>query len=144
MKTFKIAFYLLLAFLLFFLISGCQGTDQEESQTHSLQSQTASPELMAEINEALQKVVASREDVLAFIIYKVQVDHIDLSEDGALALVWINLIDPESGLTLPSENGLAIAKKLNPGEPWTIYLQADSTWINQQINNICTAHIISA
>ena len=85
---------------------------------------------MAEINEALQKVVASREDVLAFIIYKVQVDHIDLSEDGALALVWINLIDPESGLTLPSENGLAIAKKLNPGEPWTIYLQADSTWID--------------
>ncbi|NPV56923.1 MAG: peptidoglycan DD-metalloendopeptidase family protein [Anaerolineae bacterium] len=84
------------------------------------------------MQEKFQGTIEAREDVVAFLIYQVIVDHIDLSTDGSLALVWFSFLDPETGELLPSELGLAIAildNSTSSGGEWVIYLQSDANWM---------------
>jgi murein DD-endopeptidase MepM/ murein hydrolase activator NlpD len=75
------------------------------------------------IEKALQAAVTGREDVLAFMMYDVAIDHIGFSSDRTLALVYIALVDREDGEVIPTEAGLAMAVKEDAG--WRIVLQAD-------------------
>ena len=83
------------------------------------------------INIALKQAVAGREEVLVFLINEIAIDNIQFSEDRSLALVWLTLIDLDSGEVIPGEPGLAIAERQHneSGETiWDITLQVDSTW----------------
>jgi hypothetical protein len=76
------------------------------------------------IGEALQAIVIEREDVLAFMMYDVAIDHVGFADDRTMALVYLALVDREDGEVIPTEAGLAIAVKEELG--WRIVLQADS------------------
>jgi murein DD-endopeptidase MepM/ murein hydrolase activator NlpD len=89
-------------------------------------------ERISDINEALQEVIHSREDVLAFLLFRVTIESVDFSTDEDLALVWLTFVDPENGQIVPSESGLAIAKQNadipNADPTWKIVIQADPQW----------------
>ena len=123
--------------LLFFIFTGCtvlpnnelpgEGTETEEAQLPLPKTLTDPREI--ELLNKIQKAAEGREDVLAFIVYRVVIDHVDFSKDGNLALVWIALVDKETGFVQPGEPGLVIANKTtNPKNPWKITFQADNNF----------------
>ena len=72
---------------------------------------------------------AGREDILAFLIYRVTIDHVDYSADKSLALVWIALVDQQTGLVQSGEPGLVIAHATgDAANPWRIVFQADTNF----------------
>jgi murein DD-endopeptidase MepM/ murein hydrolase activator NlpD len=75
------------------------------------------------IEQALIAAAVGREDVLAFLIYDIAIDHIGFSEDRQLALVYLALIDREDGEVIPTEAGIAVAVREESG--WRVVLQAD-------------------
>ncbi|MEA4907721.1 MAG: peptidoglycan DD-metalloendopeptidase family protein [Anaerolineaceae bacterium] len=90
-------------------------------------------ETTQEVEAALQRVVEHRDDVVAFLIYKIVVDHVDVSADGNLALAWFGMIDPDVNEMLPGEPGLAIARRVATGsgaDNWEIIIQADANWMD--------------
>jgi len=77
--------------------------------------------------DQIKAKAAGRQDILAFVIYDVAVDRVDFSKDGKTALVWISLVDKETGLVQPGEPGLVIAtEKKDPTKPWKLIFQADN------------------
>lgn len=79
--------------------------------------------------EHVRATAATREDMLAFVIYDVAVDNVEYSKDGKLALVWISLVDKQTGLVQPGEPGLVIAKeKKDPTKPWKLIFQSDEAF----------------
>jgi hypothetical protein len=89
------------------------------------------------IQAALQAAVGqNREALLGFVIYEVFVDHIDYSQDGSTALVWMALRDTQTGEIVASEPGLSIARLEKQGvlsdpSSWTIELPFDADFVNQ-------------
>lgn len=82
-----------------------------------------------ELYSQIQKSVAGREDVLAFIVFDVSIDHVQYSKDGTLALVWVALVDKEKGFVQPGEPGLVIAQKTaDLTNPWQLTFQADANF----------------
>ncbi len=61
------------------------------------------------VEAALQAATTNREDIVAFLIYSVQIERVDFGEDGKAALVWFALIEPESEEVIPGELSLALA-----------------------------------
>ena len=78
-----------------------------------------------------EKVQQNEEDVLAYLINDVEIDHIQYNPDRTLALIWLALVDRETGEVLPGEPGLAIAKRESPTAPWQITLQSDVEWVTE-------------
>ncbi|MEW6718513.1 MAG: M23 family metallopeptidase, partial [Chloroflexota bacterium] len=92
---------------------------------------TLSPEERIALEEAIQAAVAShREEVLAFLIFDVVVEHVDISTDRMWALAWLHFIDPDTGEVIPTEPGLALAHRV--GDEWQVTLQAEAQW-NMQL-----------
>ena len=82
-----------------------------------------------ELLNAIETAAAGREDIVAFLIYKVAIDHVDYSEDKSLALVWIALVDHQTGLVQSGEPGLVLAHTTgDKASPWRITFQADSNF----------------
>ena len=48
---------------------------------------------VAAIDGALKSAVQGREDIAAFLVNDVIIDHITSSDDGKLSLVWLALVD---------------------------------------------------
>jgi hypothetical protein len=71
----------------------------------------------------------NQEKVLAYLLYTIEIDHVDINQSQDLALVWLAMRDPNSGQLLPSEPGLAIATLDSTGL-WDITLQCDEEWSN--------------
>ena len=96
-----------------------------------------------EIDAALQEAILDKdEQVLAFLIYDVMIDHLEFSSDGEWALVWLALVDKDTNEIMPAEAGLAIAQQqtiqIDPDSEatgWKIFLQADADW-NLILNQI--------
>jgi murein DD-endopeptidase MepM/ murein hydrolase activator NlpD len=85
-----------------------------------------------ELNTAIQNAASGREDVLAFIIYRVTIDHVDFSKDKSLALVWLSMVDKHTGEVQNSEPGLVIAHATGDGsQPWRVTFQADSIFAEE-------------
>ena len=103
-------------FLLIFLaalFAGCTvipaGTGQNlnTEQTPQLpQPKTLTDPTEIELLNAIQTAASGREDVMAFIVYRVTIDHVQYSDDKNLALVWIALVDKNTGLVQSGEPGL--------------------------------------
>ncbi len=120
-----------LLLLLALLAGGCsvlpEEGEPEEGQLPLPKSLSSAAEI--ELSNQIQEEAAGREDVLAFIVYRVVVDSVDFSKDGSLALAWLALVDKETGYVQPGEPGLVIAQKTdNPEKPWQLIFQADSNF----------------
>jgi murein DD-endopeptidase MepM/ murein hydrolase activator NlpD len=130
-----------IALLISILVSSCNQLITSNLVAKGLiDGQSFEDEDVQDIYLALQEMIQGREDILAFLIYEVSIDHVDFSADRNLALVWLSLIDPGSSQIVPAESGLVIAKRLPVAETekrWQIILQADSNWaeVLRQIPN---------
>lgn len=127
---------------LILLLAGCtvlpSGTSQTpefgEGSLHLPQPKTLTDPREIALNDAIQNAVQGREDVLAFLLYRIAIDHVDYAEDGSLALVWTALVDRETGLVQSGEPGLVIAHRAvdaSGAESWTLVFQADNTFAQE-------------
>lgn len=131
-KTPQIFFLLVTISLLFFtVLAGCK---PQLSLTFQQPKLVIEPESLEgeekEIAAAFEAAIAGREDVLSFLIFNVEIDHIVISSDRRTALIWYSLSDPETEIVISTEAGLAIAQK-SPSEEsgaWIVTLQAESNW----------------
>ncbi len=138
-KTFRIALYALIGVMTMFLLIGCtvmpdEGSPQPDGtlEPQLPQPKTITDPVQLEINSAIQKAAASRQDVLAFIVFRVSIDNVKFSKDGDLALVWISMVDKQTGLVQSGEPGLVIAHKTgDPSQPWRVIFQADPTFTDE-------------
>ncbi len=126
--------YSLLAIIILFsmLLSSCARA--EEPKVVLPKSVDFSTNPPADLTRAFKAAVAEREDaVLAFVIYNVRVERVTYSNDSQLALLWLVLTDPQTGDLIPSEPGLAIARRDNTGSTpdWIITMQVDEDWAGQ-------------
>jgi murein DD-endopeptidase MepM/ murein hydrolase activator NlpD len=83
-----------------------------------------------------QKVNGNRESVVGFLLYEPVVDHVVISEDGSIALLWIGLRDPETGAVIETEPGLSIARSQDADKAaspmnWSVDLPPDINWSKQ-------------
>lgn len=138
-KWFRFTFMLLISFLLIGALVGCTVAADEGvvsldgTQEPKLpQPKTLTDPREIELNTAIQKAAAGREDVLAFIIFRVTIDHVDFSKDGSLALVWVSMVDKQTGLVQNSETGLVIAHATgDAAQPWQVTFQADPSFATE-------------
>ena len=129
-KTTKI---LLICLLLAGLLIGCQvlpdsgDIDQTETEVPQLpQPKTLTDPREIELNSVIQKAAAGREDVLAFIIFRITIDHVEFSSDETLALVYFSLVDKDTGQVQNSEPGMVIAHATGDStDPWRVVFQAE-------------------
>ena len=130
-KSIKI---LLICLILTGFLIGCQvlpdegKTDQTGTEVPQLpQPKTLTDPREIELNSAIQKAAAGREDVLAFIIFRVTIDHVVYTSDDTLAIVWISLVDKQTGQVQNSEPGLVLAYATgDTTQPWRVVFQADT------------------
>jgi len=90
----------------------------------------ASP-LPPELQSALSETIAGRDDVLAFLIYAVVVDHIELAADGQTALLWLAFEERETGRRVAAEPMLVVASRPDPVRALQLSLPADPDWSRQ-------------
>jgi len=135
----RCVFLLLVSFLLISTLIGCSENPDEGSvsKVGTVAPKLPQPKTLTdpreiELNTAIQKAAAGREDVLAFIIFRVTIDHVEFSKDKSLALVWLSMVDKETGLVQNSEPGLVIAHATGDAtQPWRITFQADQTFATE-------------
>jgi len=121
----------ILTLLLLIFFTSCSVLPEEgetgEEQLPTPKTLTNAEEI--ELYNLIQKSAAGREDILAFIVYHVAIDHVQFSDDDQLALVWIALVDKDSGFIQPGEPGLVIAQRTtDPANPWQLTFQADNNF----------------
>ncbi len=111
------------------LLAGCKvAPDTSDGGLPSLpQPKTLSDPTWIELQKVIQAAAEGREDVLSFLLYRVTIDDVRLSDDGTLAVVWIALVDKKTGAVQSAEPGLVICHKGNDGT-WTVVFQADSNF----------------
>jgi len=131
MKSKTIRITMLTSLLLALFIGGCavlpETGEPEEGQLPLPKSLSSAAEI--ELSNQIQEEAAAREDVLAFIVYRVAVDSVDFAKDGSLALAWLALVDKETGYVQPGEPGLVIAQRTDdPQKPWRLTFQADKNF----------------
>ena len=91
------------------------------------------PGVLAALEHGLQAAVLARQEkTLAFVLYRVLIDRVQLSADGRQALLWLALAERDSARVIASEPGLAIAELSgpDPADPagWQFSLQVDEDW----------------
>lgn len=138
-KLIRITFSMLIIICLIGLLVGCSvlpddgSTQANGTEVPKLpQPKTLTDSREIELNSAIQKAAAGREDVLAFLIFRVAIDHVDFSDDGSLALVWFSLVDKSTGEIQNAEPGLVIAHATgDPSAPWRVVFQADANYADE-------------
>ena len=130
----KIRFLFTLLVLASIILSGCTVLEEAAAglmpKAPSAEPSASPPDPRLEaINTALQEAIRGREDVLAFLIYDVVIDHLQFSESGDLALVWLAMVDRDTGEIIPGEPGLVIARPEDEG--WRLWFQSDPDWSEQ-------------
>ncbi len=76
----------------------------------------------------LNSIDGQREFVLGYLVNDVRVSEVQLSQDGSWGVVYLEMIDPDTGEVLPTEPGLAFARWT--GSDWEITLPTDPGWID--------------
>ena len=123
-------FLLLLTLLLLVLLAGCKVAPEgqpSESTPQLPQPKTLTDTTWIALDKAIQQAVSGREDVLAFLLYRVTIDHVEYSADGNLALVWTALVDKNTGLVQSAEPGLVIAHRTADSQ-WSVTFQVDTNF----------------
>ncbi|HPC07172.1 MAG TPA: hypothetical protein PLI60_10680, partial [Anaerolineaceae bacterium] len=84
------------------------------------------------LKQALMQSIEGRDDVIAYLIYQVNVERFAYSNDGMYALLWLSFTDFETSEVIPAETALAIAQRVRGDGTavgdWKIIIQADSEW----------------
>lgn len=89
------------------------------------------------IEEAFRAVTQTNQERMpALMMYDVVIDHIQYSNDGATALLWLGMRDLQTGTLLETEPGLSIARSANPAlvtsaANWSVAMPVDETWLDQ-------------
>ena len=120
---------IVLVLLLAVLLAGCKlapDGSADGSVSQLPQPKTISDPEWIELEKAIQAAAEGREDVLAFLLYRVSIDEVKFTEDHSLAVVWISLVDRKTGAVQSAEPGLVIAHKTGEGQ-WSVICQADSS-----------------
>lgn len=100
------------------------------------------PDTEQAIRDAFQAAVEqNRTMLLGFQIYETFIDHMQYSQDGATALLWMGLRDRETGQIIETEPGLSIATRpptAAPGSPasWSIQIQTNDPSFIQQLREL--------
>lgn len=66
--------------------------------------------------------------VLGYLIFDIEVDQVQISEDGNTAAAYLALVDPETSQIIPGEPGLVMLK--HDGQEWRAILPTDSDWLS--------------
>lgn len=124
--------------LLALLISSCsvfQSSSQETplpGSTGTIEAVPVNPAWDEVLKQALMQSIEGRDDVIAFLIYQVNVERFAYSNDGVYALLWLSFTDFETSEVIPAETALAIAQRVRGDGTavgdWKIVIQADSEW----------------
>lgn len=100
------------------------------------------------LKQALMQSIEGRDDVIAFLIYQVNVERFAYSNNGVYALLWLSFTDYETSEVIPAETALAIAQRISgdgtAAADWKIVIQADSEWnlvINQLPDELLSAEM---
>ena len=78
------------------------------------------------ITALIAEKVQAHPEVMAFHIYTVAVEEILFSQDGGWALATLRYLQPDTGEPLPTDPGVAIARRT--ADDWAVSVQADSDW----------------
>jgi hypothetical protein len=98
-----------------------------------------SPAVDQAVEAAVMNVVEqNRLSVLGFLLFQIKIDHIQYSSDGQTALVWLAMVDEQTGEVIAAEPGLSIARNLQ-GDPtlsqsWSVTLNSAEDWQLQLAN----------
>jgi hypothetical protein len=76
----------------------------------------------------LQAIEDQKEYLLVYLVNEIQISSIELSQDGTEGVIFLELIDPQTGEVLPTEPGLAFTALVD-GE-WEVILPSDPAWID--------------
>lgn len=127
--------------LLIFLITFAFGLRYAAVHTVAAQQPPTSPTVEPSIDDAIRAAFQQSVDqhqtlILGFQVYDVLIDHIQYSNDGQTALLWLALQDRETGEVTETEPGLSIAKSapgllLSEPSSWNILLQAQPDFTDQ-------------
>jgi murein DD-endopeptidase MepM/ murein hydrolase activator NlpD len=131
--TYKKLFLILVIVFLAVSLPGCKvapETKPNEGEIVFPQAKSISDPTWRVIQQAITKAASGREDALAFLIYNVTISKVEYSPDGNLALVWVEMVDKNTGEILPGEPGLVIAKKADDGS-WSVTLQPDTAFAQE-------------
>jgi len=131
--SYKKLFLILVILFLAVSLPGCKvapETKTNEGEIVFPQAKSISDPTWRVIQQAITKAASGREDALAFLIYNVTISKVEYSPDGNLALVWVEMVDKNSGEILPGEPGLVIAKKAADGS-WSVTLQPDTNFAQE-------------
>lgn len=82
------------------------------------------------IEKAIREAIAREKEALpALLIYETQIDHLRLSQDEKWATAWLTPLDPETGQTIPTEPGLALAHLEK--DTWYAWLPSEAEWVEK-------------
>lgn len=132
-------FFLLLGFLLGSIqvsaVSAPPPPTESELDTAPPPPEEIDPALEQALLNQIQTTAKTMDEVLAFVMFDIGIDHVEYAPDGKTALLWLKLIDPDTGEVIAAEPGLAIAKidsnakiAADGGTPWDITMQANENW----------------
>ena len=125
---FGIILLILLSITLFAVIiidvPGTQGaSDRTESPVELPDGETDVPDLTLAVENALESATGQWQ------IFEYQVDHIQVQDDGQMAIVWLGAADPETGEFLAREPELALAV-LDESNNWQVLLEDNPKFID--------------
>jgi murein DD-endopeptidase MepM/ murein hydrolase activator NlpD len=116
--------------LVLLMLVGLPGCRRPTAAAQSVVLNVTPPPPQQALEKALQDAIAEREDaVMGFVVYQVRIDRVVYDPSGNLAVLWLAMVDRQTGEVLESEPGLAIAQRASATEPWKISMQVDSDWI---------------
>ncbi len=127
-RYFSFCLFLILSLLL----SSCALLNGSQESGQSGTPVPVNPGWDTALSAAFQSSIQNRNDIIAFLVYQVKIERFTYSADGSLALLWLSLLDPETGEIIPGEVGLAIGERVSGdgtnADDWKIILQADKSW----------------
>ena len=107
-----------------------------QSRVAPVAADVPAPEIDPNLEAAFQaRIQSSETKVLAFVLYEIRIVQVQYTPDGSLALLWLGMIEPETGELVVGEPGLAIAQtqssEAKSPQDWAVTLQADDDWPTQ-------------
>ncbi len=85
--------------------------------------ESGDPDLLVAVQSALDRAVGHWE------IFEFQIDHVQVQDDGRMAVVWLAALDPETGDVLGREPELALGI-LDEGGHWLVLLNDDPNFMD--------------
>lgn len=94
------------------------------------------PEIDRAIWEAIQQEIARRPEYFLFEVYDWELSQVTYSADQTRAVVWLDPIDPQTGMVIATEPMTVLVELTSPklagvSTSWRVAFQGDEGWNNQ-------------